>query len=136
MDCNISVNRPNTPRGTRTEIKNLNSLKNLSIAVGQSHSPFALSRSPALTRRAVGPVFAASEVRRQSALIDAGEPVIQETRGFDESLMDTVSSRSKEGEKDYRYMPDGNLPVVRIDPVSALIPFSYSWTPPLRHSLT
>jgi hypothetical protein len=63
----------------------------------------------------------ASEIVRQTALLEAGRVVIQETRGWDDTTNSTVSLRSKEGEKDYRYMPDGNLPVVAIDPVKALL---------------
>lgn len=66
----------------------------------------------------------ASEIKRQRALIESGGVVVQETRGFDESIMDTRSLRSKEGAKDYRYMPDGNLSVVVVDPVSLCLSHS------------
>ena len=52
----------------------------------------------------------ASEVYRQAALLDSGNPVPQETRGFDEQRGETFKLRSKEDAPDYRYMPDPNLP--------------------------
>jgi hypothetical protein len=79
----------------------------------------SLSRSIRLTE--VYLLSPASEIVRQTALLEAGRVVIQETRGWDDTTNSTVSLRSKEGEKDYRYMPDGNLPVVAIDPVKALL---------------
>ncbi|TFY67655.1 hypothetical protein EVJ58_g1500 [Rhodofomes roseus] len=88
-DVNVSVNRRGEPLGTRCEIKNLNSVKFIMVAI-------------------------TSEVRRQIALLENGGSVLQETRGFNEDKAETYSSRSKEDAPDYRYMPDPNLPPLLI----------------------
>ncbi|EIW61602.1 Glutamyl-tRNA-Gln amidotransferase B subunit [Trametes versicolor FP-101664 SS1] len=84
-DVNVSVNRIGRPPGTRCEIKNLNSVKNMTVAI-------------------------TCEAFRQIALLDRGAPVLQETRGFDEEKAETYALRSKEDAPDYRYMPDPNIP--------------------------
>jgi len=84
-DINVSVNRPGQLPGTRCEIKNLNSVRFMIAAIG-------------------------SEVYRQTAILDTGKSVPQETRGFNEDTGETFTLRSKEGAPDYRYMPDPNLP--------------------------
>ncbi|EGO02395.1 hypothetical protein SERLA73DRAFT_166824 [Serpula lacrymans var. lacrymans S7.3] len=84
-DVNVSVNRTGNPPGTRCEIKNLNSIKFLMIAI-------------------------TSEVFRQTELLESGGVVQQETRGFDEAKAETFKLRSKEDAPDYRYMPDPNVP--------------------------
>ncbi|KAJ8472672.1 hypothetical protein ONZ51_g8362 [Trametes cubensis] len=89
-DVNVSVNRVGGPPGTRCEIKNLNSVKNMMVAI-------------------------TCEAFRQMALLDQGIPVTQETRGFDEEKAETYSLRSKEDAPDYRYMPDPNIPPLLID---------------------
>jgi aspartyl-tRNA(Asn)/glutamyl-tRNA(Gln) amidotransferase subunit B len=89
VDANVSV-RPagSTTFGTRCEIKNLNSLRSLGRAVEH-------------------------EVERQIALLEAGEPVVQETRHWDEEAGRTSSLRFKEEAFDYRYFPEPDLvPVV------------------------
>jgi len=82
---NVSVNRQGEPVGTRCEIKNLNSVKNMQVAI-------------------------TSEVFRHIGLLTSGREVKQETRGFDEDKAETYSLRSKEDAPDYRYMPDPNIP--------------------------
>ncbi|CCM01738.1 uncharacterized protein FIBRA_03804 [Fibroporia radiculosa] len=89
-DVNVSVNRHGAPHGTRCEIKNLNSVKFMMVAI-------------------------TSEVRRQIDLLESGRAVAQETRGFNEDKAETYSLRSKEDAPDYRYMPDPNLPPLLID---------------------
>ncbi|KAF7967986.1 hypothetical protein HWV62_32393 [Athelia sp. TMB] len=89
-DVNVSVNRQGAPFGTRCEIKNLNSVKFMMIAI-------------------------TSEVFRQTALLESGRAVPQETRGFDEAKAETFKLRSKEDAPDYRYMPDPNLPPLLVD---------------------
>ncbi|KAI0080877.1 Glutamyl-tRNA amidotransferase B subunit [Panus rudis PR-1116 ss-1] len=89
-DVNVSVHKPNQAWGTRCEIKNLNSIKFMQVAI-------------------------ASEVFRQIELLDNGLPVPQETRGFDEHRAETYTLRSKEDAPDYRYMPDPNLPPLLLD---------------------
>ncbi|KAF9782250.1 Glutamyl-tRNA amidotransferase B subunit [Thelephora terrestris] len=84
-DVNVSINKKGEPAGTRCEIKNLNSVKNMQVAI-------------------------ASEVFRHIEILTSGQEVKQETRGFDEEKAETFSLRSKEDAPDYRYMPDPNIP--------------------------
>jgi aspartyl-tRNA(Asn)/glutamyl-tRNA(Gln) amidotransferase subunit B len=84
-DANVSL----TPRGssvfgTRTETKNVNSLRSVERAVR-------------------------FEMCRQAAVLDAGEAVVQETRHFDESSGTTSPGRRKETAEDYRYFPEPDL---------------------------
>jgi aspartyl-tRNA(Asn)/glutamyl-tRNA(Gln) amidotransferase subunit B len=90
-DANVSV-RPRGQKelGTRTEIKNLNSFRALERAIEY-------------------------EARRHIEAIEDGEPLVQETRTWDEEKQVTRSMRSKEQAEDYRYFPDPDLPPVRID---------------------
>ena len=92
VEPNISV-RPagSQTLGTRTEIKNLNSFR-------------ALERSTAY------------EIQRQGELLRQGEPVVQETLGWDEARGVTLSQRSKEEADDYRYFPEPDLPPLVVDP--------------------
>ncbi len=91
VDANISIHEPNTPFGTRTEIKNINSIRFLGQALDY-------------------------EIARQIALIESGERVVQETRLFDAATGETRSMRSKEDAADYRYFPDPDLkPVILTD---------------------
>jgi aspartyl-tRNA(Asn)/glutamyl-tRNA(Gln) amidotransferase subunit B len=76
--------------GTRVEVKNLNSLR-------------ALERSVEF------------EIRRQAELIDQGLQVRQETVGWDEVNEVTFTQRVKEGEEDYRYFPEPDLPPLIVD---------------------
>ncbi len=90
-DANVSVRRPGDGLGTRTEIKNLNSMRFVGRAIDY-------------------------EARRQIELIEAGEQIVQETRLFDPERGETRSMRSKEEAHDYRYFPDPDLlPVVLED---------------------
>ena len=83
-DVNVSVRRPGTPLGTRTETKNLNSLRFIQMAIDH-------------------------EVSRQIEIIEDGGKVDQETRLFDTSTGATRTMRSKEDAHDYRYFPDPDL---------------------------
>lgn len=88
FDVNISVAKANaTTLGKRTEIKNLNSFRSVEKA-------------------------AEYEFHRQVALLDKGESIIQETRGWDDAKQVTFSQRSKEDAQDYRYMPDADIPPI------------------------
>ena len=58
-------------------------------------------------------------MHRQIAILDSGELVPQETRGFNEDSGETFTLRSKEEAPDYRYMPDPNLPPLLLTPVRA-----------------
>lgn len=85
-DANISV-RPVGQRelGTRTEVKNMNSLRSIREAIE-------------------------SERARQIKVLEAGGQIVQETRGWDETRGTTLSMRSKEEAQDYRYFPEPDLP--------------------------
>jgi aspartyl-tRNA(Asn)/glutamyl-tRNA(Gln) amidotransferase subunit B len=84
-DANVSVRRPGEPLGTRVEVKNLNSFR--------------------FVRQALE-----FEINRQAALLEAGVPFGQETRGWDAERGETRSQRSKETNQDYRYFPEPDLP--------------------------
>lgn len=102
IEPNISV-RPvgREEFGTRVEIKNLNSFR-------------ALERATAF------------EIERQIAALERGEKVVQETRGWDEAREVTFTQRVKEGEDDYRYFPEPDLPPLALDP---------AWVEEIRRSL-
>ncbi len=102
VDANISLHKPNTPFGTRAEIKNVNSVRFLGQAIDY-------------------------EIERQLEIIESGGTIEQETRLFDPSKGITRSMRSKEDAMDYRYFPDPDLrPVVvendRIEAIRANMP--------------
>ncbi|CEL59257.1 aspartyl/glutamyl-tRNA amidotransferase subunit B [Rhizoctonia solani AG-1 IB] len=107
-DVNISLNKRGEPFGTRCEIKNLNTIRGLVVAL----STFAriLSILPANLEAELD-----SEIERQKNLLEQGIPISQETRGFNEDTAETFRLRSKEDAPDYRYMPDPNLPPLVID---------------------
>ncbi|MEM7047124.1 MAG: Asp-tRNA(Asn)/Glu-tRNA(Gln) amidotransferase subunit GatB [Pseudomonadota bacterium] len=90
-DVNLSMRRAGEEMGTRTETKNMNSIRQIVAAIEH-------------------------ESRRQIALLENGEAVIQETRLWDAARGETRSMRSKEDAHDYRYFPDPDLLAVRIKP--------------------
>jgi aspartyl-tRNA(Asn)/glutamyl-tRNA(Gln) amidotransferase subunit B len=90
-DVNTSLNRPGERWGTRTETKNVNSLRSVERAVR-------------------------SEILRQAAVLDDGGRIIQETRHFHEETGDTRPGRSKETATDYRYFPEPDLVPLAPDP--------------------
>lgn len=88
FDVNISVAKKGaTELGTRAEVKNLNSFKSVERA-------------------------AQYEFERQIEILEKGEKVVQETRGWDDASGRTSSQRSKEDAQDYRYMPDPDIPPI------------------------
>lgn len=89
-DVNVSVRRPGEALGTKVEIKNLNSFKSVARALE-------------------------FEIRRQTELLRQGRRVEQATLGWDEAAGKTYVMRVKEGESDYRYFPEPDLPPLRID---------------------
>jgi aspartyl-tRNA(Asn)/glutamyl-tRNA(Gln) amidotransferase subunit B len=89
FDVNVSVSKTDE-LGTRTETKNLNSFRSVEKAVEY-------------------------EVKRQIELLEKGEGIVQETRGWDDAKQKTFSQRSKEDAHDYRYMPDPDLPPIVLD---------------------
>lgn len=87
-DVNISIAPEGSDKlGTRTEIKNLNSVRSIARAIEY-------------------------EIYRQAELLDAGEKVIQQTRRFVDATGETIAMRSKEDAHDYRYFPDPDIPSV------------------------
>ena len=98
FDVNISVAKKGaTELGRRAEIKNLNSFRSVERA-------------------------AEYEFKRQVDILERGEEVVQETRGWNDDKQITISQRSKEDAQDYRYMPDPDIPpVVLTDEVIAEI---------------
>jgi aspartyl-tRNA(Asn)/glutamyl-tRNA(Gln) amidotransferase subunit B len=89
-DVNVSVRKPGAEFGTRTETKNVNSIR------------FVMQTIEV-------------EARRQVDLIEDGGTVVQETRLFDPNKMETRSMRSKEDAHDYRYFPDPDLLPLELD---------------------
>lgn len=88
FDVNVSVALKGANElGTRTETKNLNSFKSVERATE-------------------------FELRRQVELLERGEKIKQETRGWNEDRQATYSQRSKEDAQDYRYMPDADIPPI------------------------
>jgi aspartyl-tRNA(Asn)/glutamyl-tRNA(Gln) amidotransferase subunit B len=83
-DVNVSVRRPGEALGTRTETKNVNSVRFIMAAIEY-------------------------EANRQVDVLEAGGSVVQETRLFDPDKVETRSLRSKEEAHDYRYFPDPDL---------------------------
>ncbi|GHU08494.1 aspartyl/glutamyl-tRNA(Asn/Gln) amidotransferase subunit B [Alphaproteobacteria bacterium] len=89
FDVNMSVSTDDE-LGTRTEVKNLNSFRSVERAVEY-------------------------EIARQIEVLEKGEKVVQETRGWDEAKGKTTAQRSKENAQDYRYMPDPDIPPIVLD---------------------
>lgn len=115
FDVNISVApKGATELGKRAEVKNLNSFRSVERA-------------------------AEYEFNRQVDLLERGEAVVQETRGWDDAKLVTVSQRSKEDAQDYRYMPDPDIPPIVLTPeevteIQATMPklpseYRASWEP-------
>jgi len=90
-DVNLSMRRPGEPLGTRTETKNVNSIRFIRLAIEY-------------------------EARRQAAVLEDGGSAVQETRLFDPERGETRSMRSKEEAHDYRYFPDPDLLPLVLDP--------------------
>jgi len=92
VEANVSLRPVGTePFGTRVEVKNMNSFRSVERAIE-------------------------FEIERQGAALRADEPLIQETRGWDDDRGVTYHMRVKETADDYRYFPEPDLPPLRIDP--------------------
>ncbi len=90
-DANVSIRpRGSEKFGTRCELKNINSFRYVQRAID-------------------------AEVARQTAIVDAGGKITQETRSFDPDTGQTATLRSKEDAHDYRYFPEPDLPPLVID---------------------
>ncbi len=98
VEANISVASPADTAaskfGTKTEVKNLNSFRAVERAIE-------------------------FEIERQTAMLESGEKVAQETRGWDDGANETYSQRSKESSHDYRYFPDPDIPKLKLSEVAA-----------------
>lgn len=90
-DVNVSVRRPGDKLGTRTETKNINSMRYVKQAVDY-------------------------EARRQIEVLERGGKIDQETRLFNVATGETRTMRSKEDAHDYRYFPDPDLLPLELDP--------------------
>jgi len=88
FDVNVSTAlKDSSDLGTRSEVKNLNSFKSVERATEY-------------------------EFRRQVEMLERGDKIVQETRGWDDAKQKTTSQRSKENAQDYRYMPDADIPPI------------------------
>lgn len=103
FDVNVSVAKKGASElGTRTETKNLNSFRSVERAVE-------------------------FEVQRQIELLQKGEKIVQETRGWNEATQKTTPQRSKEDAQDYRYFPEPDVPPIQltqkqVDDIAAAMP--------------
>ncbi len=88
FDLNVSVSDTDE-LGTRTELKNLNSFRNAERSLKY-------------------------EIARQIEVLESGEKIIQETRGWNDAKSQTVSQRSKEEANDYRYFPEPDIPPINL----------------------
>jgi aspartyl-tRNA(Asn)/glutamyl-tRNA(Gln) amidotransferase subunit B len=94
LEANISIS-DSEKLGTKVEVKNLNSFRSAERAIDY-------------------------EIKRQAEVLESGQKVAQETRGWDEVKQVTFSQRSKEDSHDYRYFPDPDLPKLQISLVPDL----------------
>ncbi|MBX3031479.1 MAG: Asp-tRNA(Asn)/Glu-tRNA(Gln) amidotransferase subunit GatB [Chloroflexi bacterium] len=91
VEANVSLRPVGTEAfGTRIEVKNMNSFRSVERAIE-------------------------FEIERQTRALETGEPLIQETRGWDDDRGVTYRMRVKESSDDYRYFPDPDLPPLRVD---------------------
>lgn len=89
VEANISIREEGTEKlGTKVEVKNLNSFRSVEKAI----------------------LF---ETERQRKLLEKGEKVVQETRGWNDATEETVSQRGKEDAHEYRYFPEPDIPPMR-----------------------
>lgn len=89
-DVNVSIHEAGTNVfGTKTEVKNLNSISNVQKAID-------------------------AEVKRQSEVLENGGVIIQATRRYDETQKTTILMRKKEGSVDYKFFPEPNISPIRL----------------------
>ncbi|KAL7749673.1 hypothetical protein RI367_004901 [Sorochytrium milnesiophthora] len=92
-DANVSLRQTDAALGTKVEVKNLGTVSGLVSALE-------------------------FEIQRQQSLLGRGEAIVAETRGYDASTGETFSMRQKEAARDYRFMPDADLPALLISPTT------------------
>lgn len=90
VDANISVHKEGDPLGTRTEVKNIGSIRGVALAIQY-------------------------EIQRQTDLLSKGEKIKNETRAWDAASKKTIAMRDKEVLQDYRFMPEPNLPPLHLN---------------------
>jgi aspartyl-tRNA(Asn)/glutamyl-tRNA(Gln) amidotransferase subunit B len=92
VEANVSLRpRGTEPFGIRVEVKNMNSFRAVERAID-------------------------FEIERQATILDAGQALVQETRGWSEERGETYRMRIKETSDDYRYFPEPDLPPLHLDP--------------------
>ncbi|MES1239554.1 MAG: Asp-tRNA(Asn)/Glu-tRNA(Gln) amidotransferase subunit GatB, partial [Chloroflexota bacterium] len=102
VEANVSLRpRGQAAFGTRVEVKNMNSFRSVERAIGY-------------------------EIERQAKALDAGDPLVMETRGWDDAKQATYRMRAKETSDDYRYFPEPDLPPLHVEA---------SWIEAVRASL-
>jgi aspartyl-tRNA(Asn)/glutamyl-tRNA(Gln) amidotransferase subunit B len=92
VEVNISVSKDPNKLGTKVEVKNINSFKSVERSI-------------------------AYEIERHIGLLENGETIVQETRGFDETTGKTFSQRKKEDSHDYRYFPEPDIPKIFVSQI-------------------
>jgi aspartyl-tRNA(Asn)/glutamyl-tRNA(Gln) amidotransferase subunit B len=91
VEANVSLRSRGTEAfGTRVEVKNMNSFRSVERAISY-------------------------EIERQARALDAGDPLVMETRGWDDGRQATYRMRAKETSDDYRYFPEPDLPPLHVD---------------------
>lgn len=90
VDANISIHKEGEPYGTRTEVKNIGSIRGIAGAVSY-------------------------EIQRQIKIKDKGGRIVNETRSYDATTKTTIAMRDKEVVQDYRFMPEPNLPPLHLN---------------------
>ena len=90
-DANVSIRKKGTNvLNEKVEIKNMNRIKAVSRAIEY-------------------------EIKRQTSEVESGNRIIQETRGWDDTKSESIPQRSKEDAHDYRYFPEPDLPVIKLN---------------------
>ena len=109
VEANISISPTEGELGTKVEVKNINSFKAVEAAID-------------------------FEIKRHTKMLDAGETIHQETRGWDENKSQTFSQRSKETAKDYRYFPDPDIPKLKTSEIPEFDPADMAENMPILPS--
>ena len=95
VEANVSLSKDGVMSTSYVELKNINSFRTMEKAVSY-------------------------EIARQEAMLERGEIVLKETRGWDDARQATFSQRVKEGGADYRYFPDPDLPSLKLSELEGL----------------